>query len=66
MALGGIVKSRLFRVIKTNLNFGMQKKPNFKGILQARLINLKEELKNKKQFIFADSVQGSLDLVAKM
>jgi len=41
-------------------------KPNFKGIAQARLISLKNALRDRKEYIFADSVQGTLDLIAKM
>lgn len=41
-------------------------KPNYKGIVQARLIGLKEALKNRKDYILVDNIQATLDLVAKI
>jgi len=41
-------------------------KPNLKGIAQAKLIAIKNALTEKKDYILADSVQATLDLVAKV
>jgi len=42
------------------------KKPNFRGIAQAKLINVKNSLRDRKIYDLADTIQATLDVVAKI
>jgi len=42
------------------------KKPNFKNIATAKLITVKDELSKKKEYLLADSLQQTINIVRAM
>jgi len=44
----------------------MEKTPNFKNIATAKLISVKNVLAEKKEYLLADSIQQTINLVRAM